>query len=155
LPKIAPHVPLALPVPLALGHAAEGYPFDWSVCTWLPGENADGTIDDLDQAAVDLATFVRGCAESTPPAHTRVPGTVEAGHSRNATSRFVGRSHSSATGSTALPPAAPGTSRSTPRHGTVGRSGCTATCCRATCSSSTSYALAHVLADGTSRTAQP
>jgi aminoglycoside phosphotransferase (APT) family kinase protein len=47
-----------LPVPLALGHPAEGYPFDWSVYEWLPGENANGTIDDLDQGAVDLAAFV-------------------------------------------------------------------------------------------------
>ena len=58
LPKLAPHLPLALPVQLAMGHPAEGYPFDWSVNTWLPGENANGTIDDLDQAAVDLAAFV-------------------------------------------------------------------------------------------------
>jgi aminoglycoside phosphotransferase (APT) family kinase protein len=58
LPKLAPHLPLALPVQLAMGHPAEGYPFDWSVCEWLPGENANGTIEDLDQAAVDLAAFV-------------------------------------------------------------------------------------------------
>jgi len=59
LPKLAPHLPLALPVQMAMGHPAEGYPFDWSVYTWLPGENANGTIDDLDQAAVDLAGFVK------------------------------------------------------------------------------------------------
>ena len=59
LPKLAPHLPLALPVQMAIGHPAEGYPFDWSVYTWLPGENANGTIDDLDQAAVDLAGFVK------------------------------------------------------------------------------------------------
>jgi aminoglycoside phosphotransferase (APT) family kinase protein len=41
-----------------MGHPAEGYPFAWSVYEWLPGENANGTIDDLDQAAVDLAAFV-------------------------------------------------------------------------------------------------
>jgi aminoglycoside phosphotransferase (APT) family kinase protein len=58
LPKLAPHLPLAVPVPLAMGRPAPGYPFDWSVCTWLPGENANGTIEDLDQAAVDLAGFV-------------------------------------------------------------------------------------------------
>lgn len=59
LPKLAPHVPLALPVQLAMGHPAEGYPFDWSVYEWLPGENANGTIDDLNRAAIDLATFVK------------------------------------------------------------------------------------------------
>lgn len=59
LPKLAPHLPLALPVQVARGHPAEGYPFDWSIYEWLPGENANGTIADLEQAAVDLATFVR------------------------------------------------------------------------------------------------
>jgi aminoglycoside phosphotransferase (APT) family kinase protein len=58
LPKLAPHLPLAVPVQLAMGHPAEGYPFEWSVYRWLPGENANGTIGDLDQAAVDLAAFV-------------------------------------------------------------------------------------------------
>lgn len=58
LPRLAPHLPLAVPVPLAMGQPAEGYPFDWSVYRWLPGENANGTITDLNQAAVDLAAFV-------------------------------------------------------------------------------------------------
>lgn len=74
LPKLAPHLPLALPIPLAMGHPAEGYPFDWSVYEWLPGENANGTIDDLDQAAVDLATFVKALrAIDTTGAHARAP----------------------------------------------------------------------------------
>lgn len=58
LPKLAPHLPLALPVQVAKGHPAEDYPFHWSIYQWLPGENANGTIQDLDQAAVDLAAFV-------------------------------------------------------------------------------------------------
>ena len=58
LPKLAPHLPLAVPVPLAMGHPAEGYPFEWSVYEWLPGTSANGTIDDLEQAAVQLAAFV-------------------------------------------------------------------------------------------------
>jgi aminoglycoside phosphotransferase (APT) family kinase protein len=74
LPKLAPHLPLALPVPLALGQPAEGYPFAWSVYTWLPGENATGTIDDLEQAAVDLAAFVRALRQvDTTGAHPRPP----------------------------------------------------------------------------------
>jgi aminoglycoside phosphotransferase (APT) family kinase protein len=40
------------------GTAGRGYPFDWSVYEWLPGTDANGTIDDLEQAAVDLARFV-------------------------------------------------------------------------------------------------
>jgi aminoglycoside phosphotransferase (APT) family kinase protein len=58
LPRLALHLPLAVPVQVAMGQPAEGYPFEWSVYEWLPGENANGTIDDLDQAAVDLAAFV-------------------------------------------------------------------------------------------------
>lgn len=59
LPKLAPHLPLALPVQLAMGRPGEGYPFVWSVYTWLAGEDANGTIADLNRAAVDLAAFVR------------------------------------------------------------------------------------------------
>jgi len=62
LPKLAPHLPLAVPVQLAMGQPAEGYPFQWSVYEWLPGENANATIDDLDQAAADLAAFVTAFA---------------------------------------------------------------------------------------------
>jgi aminoglycoside phosphotransferase (APT) family kinase protein len=58
LPRLAPLLPLAIPAPVAIGHPADSYPFEWSICQWLPGENANGTIRDLDQAAVDLAAFV-------------------------------------------------------------------------------------------------
>jgi aminoglycoside phosphotransferase (APT) family kinase protein len=75
LPKLAPHLPLALPVQLAIGQPAEGYPFDWSICEWLPGENANGTIDDLDQAAVDLAGFIAALRQvDTTGAPRRPPG---------------------------------------------------------------------------------
>jgi aminoglycoside phosphotransferase (APT) family kinase protein len=74
LPRFAPHLPLALPLQLAMGHPAKGYPFDWSVYEWLPGENANGTIDDLDQAAVDLAAFVKALRRvDTSGAHPRPP----------------------------------------------------------------------------------
>jgi aminoglycoside phosphotransferase (APT) family kinase protein len=58
LPVLAPHLPLTIPVPLAKGGPAEGYPWHWSVYRWLSGEEA--TIDrlaDLNQAAADLAEF--------------------------------------------------------------------------------------------------
>lgn len=72
LPKLAPHLPLAVPVQLAMGRPGESYPFDWSVCEWLPGENANGTIDDLDRAAVDLAAFVNALRRvDTIGAHRR------------------------------------------------------------------------------------
>jgi aminoglycoside phosphotransferase (APT) family kinase protein len=59
LPKLAPQLPLAVPRQVAIGHPAEGYPFAWSIYEWLPGENANGTIDDLEGAAVTLAAFIK------------------------------------------------------------------------------------------------
>lgn len=59
LPRLAPHLPIAIPVPLAKGKPAEGYPWDWSVCRWLEGENATiARITDLRRAANHLAQFV-------------------------------------------------------------------------------------------------
>jgi aminoglycoside phosphotransferase (APT) family kinase protein len=75
LPKLAPHLPLAVPVQLATGHAAAGYPFEWSVYEWLAGENANDTIDDLEQAAVDLAAFVNALRQiDTTDAYPRPAG---------------------------------------------------------------------------------
>lgn len=74
LPKLAPHVPLALPVPLAMGEPAEGYPFGWSVVGWLPGDDANDTIHDLVGAAAELAAFVRELRRvDTTGAHPRPP----------------------------------------------------------------------------------
>ncbi|MFE9726893.1 aminoglycoside phosphotransferase family protein [Streptomyces sp. NPDC005794] len=39
LPRLAPHLPLAVPVPLAEGVPGEGYPWSWSVCCWIDGDN--------------------------------------------------------------------------------------------------------------------
>jgi aminoglycoside phosphotransferase (APT) family kinase protein len=59
LPRLAPLLPLPIPVPRAKGTPAEGYPWDWSVYTWLPGENATSErIADPRQAATALAEFV-------------------------------------------------------------------------------------------------
>ncbi len=59
LPRLAPHLPLAVPIQLAKGEPGEGYPWHWSVYRWLEGENA--TIDqiaDPNQAAIALAQFL-------------------------------------------------------------------------------------------------
>ncbi|AWS47698.1 aminoglycoside phosphotransferase family protein [Streptosporangium sp. 'caverna'] len=59
LPRLAPHLPLSIPEPLALGRPAEGYPFPWSVYRWLEGETATtDRLADPVQAATDLAEFV-------------------------------------------------------------------------------------------------
>lgn len=60
LPYLAPHVPLAIPVPLGKGIPGEDYPLHWSVYSWLEGENATlEPITDLKQAAIDLARFLK------------------------------------------------------------------------------------------------
>ncbi len=59
LPRLAPLLPLAIPVPLAKGMPAEGYPWHWSVYRWLEGETATiERIADPSQAAIDLGRFV-------------------------------------------------------------------------------------------------
>lgn len=74
LPKLAPQLPLALPVQVAMGHPAERYPFHWAVYEWLPGSDANGTIGDLNQAAVDLAGFITALRRvDTTGAHPRIP----------------------------------------------------------------------------------
>lgn len=67
LPRFAPHLPLAIPVPLALGRPGEGYPWRWSIYQWLEGENA--TIErmaDPIQAARDLAHFISALQRIDP-----------------------------------------------------------------------------------------
>jgi len=59
LPVLAPHLPLAIPVLIALGAPGEGYPWHWSVAPWIEGENATlDRIADPRQTAIDLAGFV-------------------------------------------------------------------------------------------------
>ncbi len=67
LPKLAPLLPLAIPVPLALGIPAEGYPWLWSVNRWLDGENATiERIADPRHAAIALAEFIAALQRIDP-----------------------------------------------------------------------------------------
>lgn len=59
LPRLSPHLPVALPEPIALGQPEGGYPYGWALHRWLPGEGA--TLDRLDDPvafALDLAEVV-------------------------------------------------------------------------------------------------
>lgn len=59
LPKLAPHLPLAIPVPLGMGTPVEGYPWNWSVYRWFDGTTI--TMDllaDPHKAVVTLAQFI-------------------------------------------------------------------------------------------------
>lgn len=75
LPLLAPALPLSVPTPVGLGAPAHGYPFAWSVVTWLPGLGADATPLDLGAAASALAAFVMALrAFPVDGAHERPPG---------------------------------------------------------------------------------
>ena len=59
LPRLAPFLPLNIPVPLAKGKPSDGYPWHWSVYRWIEGEDATtAPINDPRQAATDLAQFI-------------------------------------------------------------------------------------------------
>ena len=74
LPTLAPHLPLPVPVPLADGRPAEGYPFPWSVYRWLRGEDATvRSVTDERRLATDLAQFV-GALQRIDPAGGPQPG---------------------------------------------------------------------------------
>ncbi|HZF58832.1 MAG TPA: aminoglycoside phosphotransferase family protein [Rubrobacter sp.] len=67
LPKLAPLLPLPIPVPLAKGAPAEGYPWRWSVYQWLEGETATAErIADLRQFATALARFLTALQRIDP-----------------------------------------------------------------------------------------
>ena len=60
LPRLAPHLPLEIPVPLEMGEPGEGYPWNWSVYRWLEGENRTrDDPSDPQQTAIDLAEFLQ------------------------------------------------------------------------------------------------
>lgn len=76
LPRLAAHLPAAIPEPVAIGEPAFGYPYRWAVHRWLPGEPATSErIDNPIAFALVLAQFVRALqeipADGAPPATNR------------------------------------------------------------------------------------
>ena len=69
LPVLAPRLPLRVPTPVRLGAPGLGYPWHWAVHDWLDGENAlNASVDDLEQAALDLAALVTTLRSVDPAA---------------------------------------------------------------------------------------
>jgi len=67
LPKLAPLLPLPIPMPLAIGEPAEGYPWQWSIYRWLEGEAANsGHIANLPDFATSLAQFLTALQRIDP-----------------------------------------------------------------------------------------
>ncbi len=60
LPYFAERLPIAVPVPVAVGEPSDEYPYRWAVHRWLPGEPAmPGRLDHPVSFALDLAGVVR------------------------------------------------------------------------------------------------
>ena len=60
LPRLAPLLPVAVPLPLAQGEPGHGFPWPWSVYRWLDGEHpVAGRLAEPRALASDVAGFVR------------------------------------------------------------------------------------------------
>lgn len=60
LPYLAPFLPVAIPVPVALGNPQENYPWHWSVYTWIQGTPMlQDSTDALCQYAYEIAQFLK------------------------------------------------------------------------------------------------
>lgn len=67
LPRLAPHLPLPIPEPVARGLPTGDYPFTWAVYRWIDGQPyRDDLVPDERQAAGDLAHFVAALRRIDP-----------------------------------------------------------------------------------------
>ena len=59
LPKLAPNLPLPIPIPLAKGAPTNDFPLPWSIYRWLKGKDAEREpFADINQAATALGEFL-------------------------------------------------------------------------------------------------
>ena len=78
LPKLAPHLPVAVPEMIGLGEPTENFPFQWSVCRWLTGCNPQvDSLAEPEDLAIDLAEFI-GALRAVDP--TDGPRQSRSGH---------------------------------------------------------------------------
>ncbi|WP_329587151.1 aminoglycoside phosphotransferase family protein [Streptomyces sp. NBC_01362] len=67
LPRLAPHLPLAIPVPVEVGDPGFGYPWPWAVSRWLDGEVATtAALAGSSRAAAQLAEFLTALQNFAP-----------------------------------------------------------------------------------------
>jgi len=67
LPRLAPQLPLPIPVLLGVGKPAFGYPWDWTVSRWLPGETVTVQgLADPGRTARELAEFLTALQHALP-----------------------------------------------------------------------------------------
>lgn len=73
LPRLAPHLPLAVPKPVALGKPNTRFPWSWSIYEWIAGAPLVRQAElDRNRLAEDLAGFLKAlwgvdCADGPPP----------------------------------------------------------------------------------------
>jgi aminoglycoside phosphotransferase (APT) family kinase protein len=92
LPRLSPHLPVQVPVPVALGHPCEDYPYSWAVYQWLEGETPQrGTVALARDVAVFLAALLRIETPGAPATHSRAqPLAAHDSATRAALSRLHG-----------------------------------------------------------------
>ena len=76
LPRLAPHLPVGVPVPVAVGEPDAAYRFAWSVVPWLPGETVEDGPADRPGLAADLAGFVLALRAVDPSGGPRPRGSA-------------------------------------------------------------------------------
>ncbi|HET8526791.1 MAG TPA: aminoglycoside phosphotransferase family protein [Actinomycetota bacterium] len=84
LPRLAPALPLEIPVPIAQGRPAEEYPWYWDVHTWVRGDTTPVERIDAERAARDLATLVGALQRVSPTGAPRGRGIPLAERDREA-----------------------------------------------------------------------
>jgi aminoglycoside phosphotransferase (APT) family kinase protein len=67
LPRLAPHLSLTIPEPVAAGTPANGYPFVWAIYRWIDGQPfRDELVEEEAHAGKDLAQFVKELRSVNP-----------------------------------------------------------------------------------------
>jgi aminoglycoside phosphotransferase (APT) family kinase protein len=97
LPRLAPLLPVEIPVPLATGRPGEGYPWAWGIYPWLEGEHPSAAAGaDAAGLAADLAALVEALRRidlpEGPPSRRGAPlGEVQDKQARDALRGLDGR----------------------------------------------------------------
>ena len=94
LPRLAPHIPVDIPVVLAAGRPGAGYPYPWAVYRWLDGENPRiGYADEpraLAHALVEFVLALRRIGLAGPPSRRGSTFALRDGQTRAALAQLSG-----------------------------------------------------------------
>lgn len=94
LPRLAPHLPVPIPEPIAAGAPSEAFPHTWGVYRWLAGTDATVTSLDTPEGACDLARFIRAlwdidASDGPPPGPHNSNRGVPLSHRDESTRRWL------------------------------------------------------------------